>query len=103
MKKRIACLFLILATLLSACGLKKGDPVQLPDAQPAYDQEAPLLAAVESQEEAEELAELYGITLLSVDYGIATFYTEEDPYEVIQRGEKNGWTPLDINEIQTAN
>ena len=101
MKKRIACLCVALAALLSACGVQKGEPAPAP--QQNYSQEAPLMAAAESEEAAKELAKQYGITLVNYSDGIATFYTEEDPYAVIQKGEKNGWTPLDINGIQTAN
>jgi len=59
--------------------------------------EAQLLGVAESREEAESLAELYGITLVNFNYRFASFYTEEDPYEVIRRGEENGWPPLSLN------
>ena len=99
MKKRLMCLILALAALLSGCGVKQTPP---PPDGVSYSQEKPLMAAVESQEEAEELAELYGITLVDFGNGIATFYTEENPYEVIKRGEDNGWKLLEINHIQQA-
>jgi len=98
MKKRITCLCLILAALLSACGLRK-EPFPTAAPQGSYSQEKPLMAEVESEEAAEELAELYGITLVEFDYKIATFYTEEDPWEVIRRGEENGWPLLEINHV----
>lgn len=102
MKMKIACICLVIAALLSACGIRKDQkPVTGP--QQGYSQEQPLMAEVESEEEAKELAELYGITLVEVNHRIATFYTEEDLQAVIQRGEKNGWKPLEINYIQNAN
>ena len=101
MKKRMACLCLVFAMLLSACGIRK-EPVPSAPEKGSYSEEKPLIASVDTQEEAEELAELYDITLVDFSYGIASFYTEEDPYAVIQRGEKNGWKPLSINGIQTA-
>jgi len=61
--------------------------------------DAPLIASVDSQEAAEALAEQYGITLVSYEYGIATFFTEEDPQAVIARGIQNGWTELSLNHI----
>ena len=99
MKKRFVCLCMLVAALLGACS-KQPTPDVL-ETLP-YSQEKPLIASADSREEAEELAELYGITLVDFSYGIASFYTEEDPYAVIQRGEKNGWKPLSINGIQTA-
>lgn len=56
-----------------------------------------LIAAVISDEEAQEIAELYGIELIEVNYGIAVYHTEEDPKTVIQRGIDNGWPPVGQN------
>lgn len=56
-----------------------------------------LIATVESREKAEELAELYGIELVSYAYQVAEFQTDEDPDAVIQRGIDNGWPRLDRN------
>ena len=46
---------------------------------------------------AQEIAQLYGITLVDFGYGIALYYTEEDPKAVIARGEENGWPALSMN------
>lgn len=62
----------------------------------------PLVADVGTQEEAQKIAEQYGITLVSYGNGIATYQTDEDPYEVIARGEKNGYPQLSINFVQEA-
>jgi len=60
-----------------------------------------LLATLESREEAEAVAELYGITLLKYQDSLAIFCTEENPWEVISRGEAKGWPELSLNDIQT--
>ena len=65
----------------------------------SYANGAELFASVESQEEAEELARLYGIDLVEFRFGYATFHTDENPVVVIQRGEANDWPPLEINHI----
>lgn len=62
--------------------------------------ENPLLASVATQEEAEEIAEQYGITLVSYENGIAVYRTEEDPYNVIARGQENGYHKLSVNFIR---
>lgn len=62
---------------------------------------AQLLCEVESQEDAQALAELYGITLVEYRDGLACFYTEEDPREVIRRGKENGWPELTLNRVST--
>ncbi len=58
-----------------------------------------LMAGAESESAAQELARLYGITLVDYRNGVALFYTEEDPREVIQRGKDNGWPELSLNRI----
>ena len=59
-----------------------------------------LMASVDTQEEAEEIAEQYGITLVSFENGIAVYQTEEDPYDVITRGQENGYHELSVNFIR---
>ena len=58
-----------------------------------------LIAEVESEEEAKQIAEQYGITLKEVNGTLAIFETTEDPLAVRQRGSVNGWKKLDINDI----
>ena len=103
MKKRILCLCMVVAALLSACGTRKTPFPEPAPQKGVYSEEKPLMATVASEAEAKELAELYGITLVEFNIGIATFYTEEDLMVVIQRGQENGWTPLEINYIQQSN
>lgn len=61
--------------------------------------EAQLLGEAETREEAEELAELYGITLVDYKNGLGRFHTEEDPRDVIRRGKENGWPELVLNRV----
>lgn len=56
---------------------------------------------VTSEEEAKELAKQYGIEFVSYGLGVATFSTTEDPQEVIDRGAKEGYTPLYLNNDVT--
>lgn len=57
----------------------------------------PLIALTENEEAAREIAEQYGITFVAYQDGVATYYTDEDPNEVITRGEENGYPTLYIN------
>lgn len=57
----------------------------------------PLMATVDSKEAAEEVAELYGITLVSCENGVAVYQTEEEPMQVIARGQENGYPQLSLN------
>ncbi len=61
-----------------------------------------LFAMAETEEEALELAALYGIELVSFDYGVATFHTDEDPAEVVRRGAENDWPVLEVNGLVSA-
>ena len=65
-------------------------------------EEGTLLAMVESEEQAEEIAELYGITLVRIDDSLAKFSTDKDLNELIELGRKNGWPPLQPNYIYQA-
>lgn len=58
-----------------------------------------LMAEAEDHTAAEKLAEQYGITLVEYQEGLAVFFTEEDPQEVIRRGEENGWPQLSLNRM----
>ena len=62
--------------------------------------EAQLMCEAASLEEAEDLAELYGITLMEYSRGVACFRTEEDPQEVVRRGKENGWPELVLNRTK---
>ena len=106
MRHSIIWVFLLIAVLaLTGCARRLEPPasprpsgsVQSPQAAEGEE----LLATVESQEEAEEIAALYGIELVSCSEHVATFHTEEDLYAVIQRGKDNGWPLLEVNHVIT--
>ena len=56
-----------------------------------------LLALVNDEQEAKKIAEIYGIELVRFRNGVATFHTEENPVDVINRGKENGWPLLELN------
>ena len=77
-----------------------GQPAEKEGADmPEYSKTAPLMAEADTEEAARELAELYGISLVDYRYGLATFATDEDPREVIRRGQENGWPELTLNRV----
>lgn len=57
-----------------------------------------LVALVDSQVEATEIARLYDIELRSYSYGVAVYTTDKDPAEVIRMGEEEGYPTLEINQ-----
>lgn len=61
-----------------------------------------LMAEAETEEEAQEIAKQYGIELISFENGFALYHTEEDPFEVIARGQENGYPQLSINFTRTG-
>ncbi len=65
-----------------------------------YARGAELIATAHTQEDADRIAELYGITLVRWTGHIATYHTEEDPRAVIARRE-DGWPALELNRIIT--
>lgn len=93
----LACL------MLCACGKEEAPLGALSTVPVRYSKEAPLICSASSQEEAEAIAEQYGITLVEYSDGTAAFYTDEDPREVIRRGIEQGWTELSLNRISQFN
>ena len=61
-----------------------------------------LVGLFDDEREAREAAELYGIELDSFEYGVAVFICEGDPAELIEKGKKNGWPELSLNQMVTA-
>ncbi len=64
-----------------------------------YDGYTELIALVSTQEEADEIAKLYGIELKRFNEGVAVYVTKENPRDVILRGEENGWPPVALNNV----
>lgn len=62
-----------------------------------------MIAQVESQQEAEEIANLYGIELLQYQNKIATFFTQKDPLELMRWGKEQGYPSLGINQEYSKN
>lgn len=66
--------------------------------------ETELVALADTREDAEEIAELYGIELSTYSYGVATYTTDKNPLELRALGEENGYpelTPNYENELYT--
>lgn len=53
-----------------------------------------LTALAEDLEEAEKIADLYGIELDSYSYGVAVYLTDKDVQELISMGEENDYPTL---------
>ena len=62
--------------------------------------ETELIALADTQEEAERIAKLYGITLKSFSYGVAVYTTDKDPMELFTLGEKKNYPTLSLNHTQ---
>ena len=77
---------------------REDGPVELQDLDRTVDGEIELVAMVESQSEADEISDLYGIELKSYSYGVAVYTTDKDPAEVIRMGEEEGYPTLEINQ-----
>lgn len=59
-----------------------------------------LTCLVDSQQEAEEIAEAYGIEFIRFDYGVAEFQSDKSYDELTEYGKKNGLKQLSINHEQ---
>ena len=100
-----ALIWLLLPVLLiTLCGCRREVPLATrhesgSGAGSLYSEEAPLIGVAETREEAEEIAKLYGITLLDFSHNTALYHTDEDPRAVIRRGPENGWPELSLNYI----
>ncbi len=121
MKKcRVMAVCMLLAVLLAACESgSKGSgneaettPVQEKEEDKAVSENAypamiendssivageELFAVVSTEEDAQAIADQYGIELVTFAQGVATYHTEEDPGTVVRRGRENGWPPVAVN------
>ncbi len=52
---------------------------------------------VDTKEEAEKIAQAYGIELVKFEVGIASFRANEDSAKVMERGKREGLPKLSIN------
>ena len=85
-------LVLLLLSAVSGCGAKKED------SDPEQNEPIRLICLCETEEEAKEIAEAYGIEFASFDYGVAVFVTEDSFYEVTQRGKGKDLPELEIDD-----
>jgi len=75
-------------------GVRPGIPGNQGGGSHAPDQ---LVGLFDDEEQAKECAKLYGIELVSFNYGVALFKVEGDPKAIIEKGLKNGWPELSLN------
>ena len=106
---KTALMILAFTALLPGCTKRaepapRETPVPIHELKPGVDYEEgkELLATVGTLEDAERLEELYGIELVEFGDGLAVFHTEENPAEVVRRGEQNGWPALEVNHLVSA-
>ncbi len=92
-----------LLAMTSACGQDPKLEGPQHETVENYVEGAELLCIVESEDEAKEIADMYGIELVDYKVGVATFHTEEDPRAVVERGIENGYPGISINGIGQTN
>ena len=79
--------------------VKKLDESQVEMLEVAENQ---LMALVDTEEQAQEIAAQYGIEFVSFENGLALYHTEEDPFEVITRGQDNGYPQISVNFVRSG-
>ena len=65
------------------------------NSEPNYGTE--VIALADSEEQAQHIAELYGITLKSYSLGVAVYTTDKDISALIQMGKENNYPELALN------
>lgn len=96
-KVRLILLLSALLLLFCGCGKQQMEPESV--SGPELADHGQLYCLAEDQVSAEEIAELYGISLIEFGDGVAIFSTEEDPNAVIEKGQANGWPVLSLNTV----
>ncbi len=79
--------------------VKKLDESQVEMLEVAENQ---LMALADTEEQAKEIAAQYGIEFVSFENGLALYHTEEDPFEVITRGQENGYPQISVNFVRSG-
>lgn len=96
----------ILGGVLAACGTKNSAAgssgfEQILPPNTASDetdtQATELVALADDDEQAQEIATLYQIELVSFSDGVAVYTTDQDPNELIALGKENGYPLLTVN------
>ena len=93
---RLMVLPLLLFSLLGCS--RKAVPIAPPETETTGGR---LMCAAETVEQAQQIAQQYGVALLKFQYGLAVFYTEENPQTVIERGLAQGWPELSLDRQNT--
>ncbi len=107
-KFRIALTVLITTIAMGTlCGCRRDEAAATPSEGKSHGSEhaqveeyvkgEELLCLADSEEEAKEIADMYGVDLVSFSYGVATFHTDDDPQDVIKYGIEQGYPVLEIN------
>ena len=96
-----AAVLLVSMLFYTGCAENERQPLQPPAGSSTVRDyvENQLLAYVDSQRQAEEIAEKCGITLESCRHGIAVFYTEEDLDSIIALAQQLRLPQLSRNYI----
>lgn len=69
------------------------------------DEPTQVMALADTQEAAQEIADLYGIELKNFSYGVATYTTDKNLQELLELGQENGYPELSLdyeNQLYTV-
>lgn len=98
MKKRLAAVMCLLAALFCG-GCRKQPSIPAGTVGGKVASNGQLIASAQTQEEAEQIAALYGIELVDFEAPLALYRTDADPEEMIRKGAEMGWPRLEINHV----
>ena len=62
-----------------------------------------VIAIAETRNEAEEIAELYGIELIEYSYKTAVYITQKEAEELVRWGKEQGYPAIAINQKYSVN
>lgn len=96
---------LAISSVWTACGMDRNKPLEnyevRDDLSVKTDQgNVELTALADTEEKAQEIADLYQIELLSFADGVALYSTNQDPYDLIAIGREKDYPPLSLNQIK---
>lgn len=105
--KKLGIILAAALLTLTSLGCRKETPqvetVPVPVPTPIEVEEGRELCCIaETREEAEKIAALYEIELVSYEHQVAVFHTEENLSKVLEKGNSNGWPELSVNHIVKA-
>lgn len=93
-----------LTGLFAACssGVPSTETLNAPAGEKLYvehDGMTELVGLCNTEADAEDIAQEYGISLKNFSYGVATFETDRDPQEIFDYGKKHKLPELSLNTI----